>query len=71
MDGIGNIQIHDSQWIRQADLDMKHLVVKGIALQPPTFDHGRTHPVEVPCAGRGFARGSSAQTAECRRRRSR
>ena len=47
MDGIGNIQIHDSQWIRQADLDMKHLVVKGIALQPPTFDHGRTHPVEV------------------------
>ena len=48
MDGIGNIQIHDSQWIRQADLDMKHLVVKGIALQQPTFDHGRTHPVEVP-----------------------
>ena len=52
--GIRNIQIHCSQWIRQADLDVQHLVVKGIALQPPTFDHGRTHPVEVPCAGRGL-----------------
>ena len=33
---------------------MQHLVVNGIALQPPTFDHGRTHPVQVPCAGRGL-----------------
>ena len=54
MDGIGNIQIHDSQWIRQADLDMKHLVVKGIALQPPAFDHGGAHPIEIPRAGLGL-----------------